>query len=433
MNSWDRDTQNELILEASDSPKHDYDLIYSYAPKERPGGITVHMYHSQKPGRWIKCYITLLSTGQVFISRKSGGKLTDKDSLQICHLSDFDIYKPSAEKARKSLKPPKKHCYAIKSQQKATMFLSTENFVHFFSTDNAQVAEEWHEAVQRWRSWYLVSTTGKGKQASPDPQSTAPDPGPANPYTIGSFQPLGLRASAILAPAPPASDTNSEPAPRQVPFHMRHSQSLSPDHDRARDRRRHPPVSLDRHNNLPNAPDAPFSSASLLGRTYTQRQRTAKDPAAYTSNPDFAAGPFIAGPSLLNAGGAAPALPTDHPQPFTSHPPPAPRPGTSGDGGSAKPSRAPSTRTLNRPLTAAGAQERVPKMPAPLLDFTPAFVEAPQWSREGMGRGVQAPSGVPLVDVARSADPPKDGPERMATVFRRERSATMKGDAARWG
>lgn len=38
--------------------------------------------------------------------------------------------------------------------------------------------------------------------------------------------------------------------------------------------------------------------------------------------------------------------------------------------------------------------------PQPLVTCAPTFVEAPQWSREGRGRGVKAPEGKPLVDFA---------------------------------
>src|ERR1700709_1179517 len=66
MNSWDRDTQNALILQNSDSPKFDTDLEAASVPKDPPPDVTVYLYHSQKPGRWHKCYVTLLASGQMF-------------------------------------------------------------------------------------------------------------------------------------------------------------------------------------------------------------------------------------------------------------------------------------------------------------------------------------------------------------------------------
>lgn len=42
--------------------------------------------------------------------------------------------------------------------------------------------------------------------------------------------------------------------------------------------------------------------------------------------------------------------------------------------------------------------------PLPLVDLTPKVLEAKQWSKEGKGRGVKAPEGMPLVEIARSRD-----------------------------
>ncbi|OAF54626.1 hypothetical protein VC83_08842 [Pseudogymnoascus destructans] len=209
MNSWDRDTQNALVLSGSDSPRHDTDLWPHTAPRRRPDQFSAQLQHSHKPGRWIKSYITLLPSGQLYAHRKSGGKLTDKDALALCHISDFDVYVPIASHLRK-LAPPKKHCCAIKSQQKATMFLSAENFVHFFCTDDAFTADAFQSAVQRWRSWYLVSTMARAATTKTSPTST--------PYTLGSFEPLAVSIPSTTSPAPISAS-----ADRQIPFHHRHS------------------------------------------------------------------------------------------------------------------------------------------------------------------------------------------------------------------
>jgi hypothetical protein len=247
MNSWDRDTQNALILQNSDSPNHDHDLEVRSVPREAPKDVTVNMYHSQKPGKWNKRYITLLSSGQIFMSKKSGAKPSDKDVLSLCHLTDFDIYTPTPQQLRKVLKPPKKHCYAIKSQQKTNMFLSTENFVHFFNTDNEALAETWYNAVQRWRSWYLVNRMGEGSNShkpktknlkTSDSARPGTKAGPTHrvkvsvdedPYTIGSFKPL-LNMDRF-SPRPkeePDNDSEEENRPRQIPFHLRNSMIVSP-------------------------------------------------------------------------------------------------------------------------------------------------------------------------------------------------------------
>lgn len=389
MNSWDRDTQNALIIQNSDSPNHDHDLETYSVPREAPKDFSVYMYHSQKPAKWNKRHITLLSSGQIFMSKKAGAKPSDKDVVNLCHLSDFDIYTPTPQQLRKNLKPPKKHCYAIKSQQKTTMFLSTENFVHFFNTDDETLAEKWYNAVQRWRSWYLVNRMGEGKKAAKRTVTELSTKVPGrpgtkathkvkvsvdeDPYTIGSFKPL-MNMDRFGSQSDPEYDSEEENRPRQIPFHLRHSLSLAPLPSQRESKRHPPPVAY----RLPPDAEEEFASSGLLGRTYSQRQKAHKEREAALKQ---ISNPFSEGPSLLNG------------------------------------------NELQRPETSAGPglQRSTSKRekPKPLLDFTPQFKEAPQWDKTGKGHGVPAPSGVPLVEVATTpetgmVDLPK------ATVFRRE-------------
>ena len=411
MNSWDRDTQNALLLQNSDSPNFDTDLDTSSVPREAPKDFTVYMYHSQKPGKWNKRFITLQSSGQIYIAKKPNVKTTDKDVINICHLSDFDIYNPTAQQLRKNLRPPKKHCYAIKSQQKTTMFLSTENFVHFFSTDDEALAEKWYSAVQRWRSWYLVNRMGEGKKSKGKTvKEVTAQPvarpgtkaGPSHkmkvsvdesPYTIGSFTPL-INLDRFDASQDPNYDSEEENRPRQIPFHLRNSISFPSQ----RESKRHPPPVSYR---LPPEAEEEFASSGLLGRSYSQRQRMQKE---HQQTAAAQNGPFVDGPSLLN----------------------------SNPGASAPPAQA-HHRTLSlkskRPETAAGpiiasGVQRSPSQkqkPKPLLDFTPQFKEAPQWDKSGKGHGVKPVEGVPLVEVATTrGDALADGAKQKQTVFRRD-------------
>jgi hypothetical protein len=389
MNSWDRDTQNSFILQNSDSPKFDTDLEVSSVGKDAPGDLTVYMYHSQKPGKWNKRFITLLSTGQIYMSKKSGTKLSEKDAVNLCHLSDFDIYTPTAQQIRKTLKPPKKHCYAVKSQQKTTMFLSTENFVHFFSSDDQELAEKWYFAVQKWRSWYLVNRMGEGvkraarkdEQQRPGTKAGLSSPADENPYTIGSFTPL-FDLDSFAEGSDESSDDN---VPRQVPFHLRNSISFSPEVSRRESRRHPPPVSY----RLPPDADSEFTSTGLLGHTYSQRQREQKTKESAQSN-----GPFMDGPSLLNGGTQ----------------------------------RTASMASTKRPHTSGDALQRSSSRskPKPLLDFTPQFKEAPQWDRTHKGRGVAPIMGLPLVETATTPATGLDDIPK-STVFRRETVAARPG------
>ena len=159
MNSWDSDEQNVLLLVDPGMGNSEAELSHVGVPKEKPGDESWLMHFSQKPGKWDRRLITLKKDGQITMQKDPR---KPQDQVNVCHLSDFDIYTPTPEKLRKKIMPPKKFCYAIKSQQKTSMFLSTEDFVHFFSTPDKRQADEFYATIQRWRSWYLVNVMGAG-------------------------------------------------------------------------------------------------------------------------------------------------------------------------------------------------------------------------------------------------------------------------------
>ncbi|KAI1117366.1 hypothetical protein F5Y14DRAFT_381065 [Nemania sp. NC0429] len=158
MNSWDTDTQNHLTVSMRDPNDNHQDLDVSAVvdSKNAPSGCRVYIYHSNRPGKWNKRWIALLESGQIISAKKPDAKASDKDTASLCHLSDYDIYTPTESQMRKHIKPPKRFCFAIKSQHKTTMFLNTENYVQYFSTDDPQAAREFKQKVHDWRSWYLV-------------------------------------------------------------------------------------------------------------------------------------------------------------------------------------------------------------------------------------------------------------------------------------
>ncbi|KAI6267428.1 hypothetical protein MCOR29_004766 [Pyricularia oryzae] len=184
LNSWDRDTQHHLLVEPSSETFDSHqDLDMSSVPGGEgsmpPPGFVLQMHHSQRPGKWSKRFITLLGNGQLFSCKKADSVLisqqqvgggsaspalmaaaaTSMGATMLCHLIGYDIYTPTETQAKKNLKPPKRFCYAVKSQQK-TMEASADNFVHFFATDDPDVARKFHDAVHGWRSWYIVNGRG---------------------------------------------------------------------------------------------------------------------------------------------------------------------------------------------------------------------------------------------------------------------------------
>ncbi len=185
--------------------------------QEPPRGFTVLMYHAQRSGgKWQKRYVSLLESGQLISSKKADASLSDRDAQSLCHLSDFDIYTPTEAQMRRVLKPPKKFCFAVKSQQKASVFISNpDNFVHYFCAEDDGTADTFHAMVHGWRSWYLVnkkidmsdqapSVAGGGKgsrQVLNGNSKTAAGMARSGghrlrvsvdetPYTLGTFEPL---------------------------------------------------------------------------------------------------------------------------------------------------------------------------------------------------------------------------------------------------
>ncbi|KAL5628720.1 hypothetical protein BROUX41_002111 [Berkeleyomyces rouxiae] len=260
LNSWDFDAQNSLqIIPRDSSSSADWDLSFKAVQKtpQPPAGFCFQMYHSGRTAKWQKRYVTLLETGQVFMAKKSGLKPTDKDAQTLCHLSDFEIFQPPLDvgpSAWKVLKAPKRFCYAVKSLQKQAVFPKGENFVHFFCTDDADLARRFHDAIHAWRSWYLVnkmgvvdSSTPKSavKSVSVDIASKRPVDRlktevsrlghhrmkvsvDETPYTIGAFEPL-MDMSRFDKPL---EDFGKEFLPASAPKPMRRETTKAPDSER---------------------------------------------------------------------------------------------------------------------------------------------------------------------------------------------------------
>lgn len=179
LDSWPRDAQNSLVIRHAFGLDSDKDLDISYvALTEIPPTFTLQLYHCTRPGKWHKRWITLLRDGQMLSSKKATAVPVGKDYQRLCDLSHYDIYEPICEPAMllddgtlqspraspvKSLKPPKRYVYAIKSQERPTTYRDATNHVHFFCTEDPEVAREFQTLVHTWRSWYMVKVR-KGVQ-----------------------------------------------------------------------------------------------------------------------------------------------------------------------------------------------------------------------------------------------------------------------------
>ena len=384
LNSWDHDAQNTLIIVPSPTNGNDDDLDARSVPKAQPTDTSVNIYYSQKPGHWNKRWITLRSDGQVVVKKNR------RETTNICHLSDFDIYVPTPRQIAKKIKPPKKVCFAVKSQQKSSMFLSTVNFVHFFSTNDRALAASWYKVVQQWRSWYLVNKLGEGQIRAKDTfnismvehQGQGLTDTKLNEahghlvksavYQVDSRTPQSPRQLSGTNARSKRSDSNESSDSANV---SKEFKGISTGQKPARNRSA-PPISFPKkltkdaatgnpttNTNGPSfvqAPIAkpesePFATTGLLGRTYSQRQK-----------------------ALASREKEANALCIPKPTPIAVS--------ANGDVGG---------------LKRNSSQRQKPK---PLVDLTPQYQEPPQHSRKG--RGI-IPSQIPaggLVDIATSPE-----------------------------
>ncbi|CAK7221789.1 hypothetical protein SEUCBS140593_004685 [Sporothrix eucalyptigena] len=482
---------------------HASDLDLSSVSRSRssqpPGFTFLSMYHSQKPGRWNKRFITLVEeTGQLVASKRadesrlaflstdansSGNNNANGDFQNLCHLSDYDIYTPTEAQMRKNLRPPKTYCFAIKSQQRTTVFLNTDNYVHFFSTDDATQARVFYDRVFAWRSWYLVNRQlalpRKKKEHGPPPVSMATQMASSVPPSSSATlrkntlqRSLSRRSAngALLVDNARCSTAGSL-------FGGIGDFDPTLDLDRAEQPQSSAaaPTSSDRTRSLrANAEPSTFNSGGLLGSGYDERKRSdTVGSAREQHHHQSSSGSFKGTASAAAAAAAAAATEaswfpsaSEHsarqrsksirdaapPSVPSSHPP-------SGEDiplglqfpqlvqqqqqqlaqqqaeREAPMGRSRSIRRSAVNPAAVAAPPMTKNMPAPLIDLTPKFQEAPQWSKEGKGHGVRAPVGTAhLVDLAtdRNARVTNTGhqvlggavpPPSNASLFRRDQSS----------
>ncbi|KAI9852008.1 MAG: hypothetical protein M1838_002131 [Thelocarpon superellum] len=412
MNSWDRDSQNGLILLPTEAEAQDRALEAAQVPQDRPGEISAYLHYSRQPGKWEKRWATLRPDGQMFVAKKADAK--DKDVTNICHLSDFDIYTPTRRQA-KALKAPKKYCLAVKSQQRSSMFLSAANYVHFFAADDQSLAAQWYTAVQGWRSWYLVNRVGvvdRPSTATTEPARTNSSHGQESLHVARrsiqgeiaqNGRPSASRRTSGQGHAPATGDAGV-PRSRAASDANPHGAQHEVAHHRPPRERRAPPISFPKkltkahsegsrpetsdgehliHAIAPPAGEATFAPNSLLGRTYSQRQETLYQ-REMTAKEE---GPFIDGPSLLRNSSLAQR---DRSSTHSSH-------------RSAVDS--PAVHTIgSTPSRYQPTPSRTPSQPRPLVDLSGAeHRELPHHQKKGRGYVVDHVPPGGLVDAATAA------------------------------
>ncbi|KAF3479456.1 uncharacterized protein GIQ15_06432 [Arthroderma uncinatum] len=427
MNSWNTDAQNCLKIITDPDPNIIDALLAKSAPRKQPPDISFNLYHCQRTGKWDRRWITLRTDGQVTVSKKQGST----DSTNICHISDFDIYTPT-RKEYKRLKPPKPLCFAVKSQQKSAMFLSTENFVHYFCTKHEDVGGSWHNAVQEWRSWYLVNVLGEGtKKKKTDNSQFSPgngmtlgadltEPHPhrlsGTPYQLGTFQELSIDPNMAAFDnetyqEAPVYDVPTGRKTRPTSFNAQaHGQPTSSSPPRRttttkestgskqKQRTRSKSISKKKGNDEGVNTEQPFAPSGLLGRAYTQRQKAMLDREKEQAVDN---GPFISTGLLSNIRPGAPSSPLS--QHFPDHPGFQPTHQQQQQQNYYPNSRENTMTGDPRPVLSSQPRSKSTRHPPkPLIDLTPTYKEPPQHARKG--RGVTPMQGVPLVESATGPD-----------------------------
>ncbi len=419
MNSWDDDKQNSLVLVESATGGVDEDLDAAKVPVERPVEISFTVYHSQKPGKWDKRWVALRCDGQMVLAKHEGAK----DVTNVCHLSDFDIYTPTPKQVARKIKPPKKICFAIKSQQKSSMFITTSSFVHFFCTNDRDVGANFYKAVQGWRSWYLVNVMGEGSRAPAAKSDDVPagrhvagqqrdvertkatnqhmrGASVESHYQLGSFKPLldmdqfdkKLDEQQSQPSGPNAAHRRNMSMQSKTKPPCSYPSKLPQDIDTTRHSGRRRP-SASQTQDSPTQDEPTFSPTGLLGRTYSQRQRAQEERDAAAKS----TGPFTAGPSLIRDI-ADPTIPPTIPRSSLDRDQPT------------RPQRRTSVRSTTRTSTdkppLAGPASTRRDLPRPLVDLTPQYREPPQHQRKGKAFVPDQVGPGGLIDCATSPDTP---------------------------
>lgn len=423
VNSWDNDRENCLLLVDPGTGTSEVELSTTGVPATKPKKPQDWLlFYSQRPGKWEKRFIILHPSGQI-TQQKDLSKPQSQEN--VAHLSDFDIYTPTETKMKKLIKPPKRFCYAIKSQQRSMMFESTQNFVHFLCTSDKATADSFYTAVQGWRSWYLVNIMGEGektqghptgfvepsavrgtrdvaREAANDSQKAVGSNDPE--HRLGSFRPLTdaaefengrpLRSqrSTEHAMRPASSGAGKLPA-RQLSSARRGNQHPPIVTSKREQLADHEPLanlakqrSADRSVDHARGDSDDFAKDGLLGRSYTHRgtehaERERTQDQAYPTgrnllNPVHDLRPSSQD-SLRRTVSTRAARDTNY-----NH---KPNPNLTTDLRRNASTRKPPISSITADLQRSGSKRLAPEKP--LIDLTPETYEPPQHSMKGKGKG----------------------------------------------
>ena len=158
--SWDGDQKCHLTLSLQDDNNDleaDEYVEARFSPDRQTAEISFRLYHAYPGHKFERRYITLKPEGQVTMSKKEKKPSSASDTVNICHMTDFDIF-CMASREQKKVNPPKKYNFVVKTLQKLCMFENNNNnYAHYFSVKDPNVAREFYDAIHGWRSYYIIN------------------------------------------------------------------------------------------------------------------------------------------------------------------------------------------------------------------------------------------------------------------------------------
>lgn len=180
MSTWGPDRDNLfIVLPCSPIQTLDHLKLASVLHLENPPpGFAFQLYHSTQPGNWNRSWVTLAETGLIFATNQPASQPLSRNTISLCHLSEYDIYNAS-KKMEKQFQIPTRYCFVLRKQISREVIPKDGDPIHLFSSDIQQLAERFFELIQRWRSWYLVH--GKGRYTFGG-KATLPPPSPLSKH-----------------------------------------------------------------------------------------------------------------------------------------------------------------------------------------------------------------------------------------------------------
>lgn len=281
MNGWEDDTRNTLILISSLSGGEG--LNATDAPAEPQNEAANWLYYMVKPGKWTKRWIVLRG-GSILLAKKESAK-KEKDFTHLFHLSDFDVYDPNSTTASNILKCPKRNCFAVKSQQKASLFQNTSDWVHYFATNDKNIATMWQALLRSWRSYHLVYVKGYGEVPDGDKKDSSESEQEDKIARVSDRESLLERSRSTMRPKTSGASSDTSGRKKYTPL-ISAEELLRPPQAVGSSIRRSKSLKISgRHGSLTNAPPVPappkdeevFAPTGLLGRTYTKKVKDMHD------------------------------------------------------------------------------------------------------------------------------------------------------------